>query len=127
MEMVAEYAPVPSAATGDGAGSAPPRHQARYWTLGCICITLHPMTTQTTFRLPTTLARALARQARERGVPKSQLVREALEQYLAEGAPPTAGLVRERTLPYMGALQLDLSRISSDPGARLIRDRNWRQ
>lgn len=84
------------------------------------------MTTQTTFRLPTTLARALARQARERGVPKSQLVREALERYLAEAAPPTADRVRERTLPYVGSLQLDLSRIASDPGARLIRDRNWR-
>lgn len=84
------------------------------------------MTSQTTFRLPATLARALARQARERGVPKSQLVREALEQYLAEGTPPTAGRVRERTLPYVGSLQLDQSRISSETGARLIRDRNWR-
>ncbi len=84
------------------------------------------MATQTTFRLSASLARALARQARERGVPKSQLVREALEQYLAEGAPPAAGLVRERTLPYIGSLQLDVSRISSEPGARLIRDRNWR-
>lgn len=84
------------------------------------------METQTTFRLPTPLAQALARLARERGVPKSQLVREALEQYLAQGEPLTPNQVRERTSPYIGALRLDAAKIRSDPGARLIRERNWR-
>lgn len=41
------------------------------------------MEDQVTFRLPRAVARVLARRARERGVPKSQLVREALETYLA--------------------------------------------
>jgi hypothetical protein len=36
-----------------------------------------------TLRLPRDLARALARWARERGVPKSQLAREAVARYLA--------------------------------------------
>jgi predicted transcriptional regulator len=35
-----------------------------------------------TLRLPATLARSLARLARARGVPKSQVVREAVSQYL---------------------------------------------
>jgi predicted DNA-binding protein len=43
---------------------------------------------QVTFRLPRRLARALARRARERGVPKSHLVREVLEAYLL---PPPRG------------------------------------
>jgi hypothetical protein len=84
------------------------------------------MTTQTTFRLPTALALALARRASERGVPKSRLVREALEQYLAGSAPLDAGRVRERTAPYLGAIRLDAARPGDDPGARLIRERNWR-
>ena len=49
-----------------------------------------------TLRLPQALARALARWARERGVPKSQLVREAVGRYLsAPGAssdPPVRGV-----------------------------------
>jgi predicted DNA-binding protein len=85
------------------------------------------MDEQTTFRLPPALARALARRARERGVPKSQLVREALERYLAQPPVPDVHLVRERTAPYLGALQLDETRLESDDVARLIRDRNWRR
>ena len=88
---------------------------------------MHPMKDQTTFRLPPALARALARRARERGVPKSHLVREALERYLALPSVPDANLVRERSAPYLGALQLDESRLASDGVARLIRDRNWRR
>jgi hypothetical protein len=94
--------------------------------MGCKCITLHPVNNQTTFRLPTALAAALARRARARGVPKSQLVREALEQYLAGSEPLDAGRVRERTAPYLGAIQLEAGRLGDDPGARLIRERNWR-
>lgn len=85
------------------------------------------MDEQTSFRLPPALARALARRARERGVPKSQLVREALERYLAQPPAPDVHLVRERTAPYLGALQLDSARLESDDVARLIRDRNWRR
>ncbi len=84
------------------------------------------MADQTSFRLPTTLAQALTRAAEERGIPKSQLVREALERYLAEEEPLAAGQVRERSAPYLGALDLDECQAAADPTARLIRERNWR-
>jgi hypothetical protein len=63
-----------------------------------------------TLRLPADLARALARWARSLGVPKSQLVREAVARYLrnssapAERQPPvTARSLAERwaTLPRL--------------------------
>ena len=41
-----------------------------------------------TLRLPAELARALARLARARGLPKSQVAREAVASYLAPAAPP---------------------------------------
>jgi hypothetical protein len=41
-----------------------------------------------TLRLPDVLARALARSARERGVPKSHLAREAVARYLVPHATP---------------------------------------
>ena len=86
------------------------------------------MADQTSFRLPTALARALDRAARARGVPKSQLVREALELYLATNVParsPTA--VKERSARYIGAVRLDASGIDADQSARMIRHRNWRE
>lgn len=89
-------------------------------------IMLHPMADQTSFRLPTTLAQALARAAEERGIPKSQLVREALERYLAGEDPLLPGQVRERSAAYLGALDLDECRAATDPTARLIRKHNWR-
>jgi len=89
---------------------------------------LHYMADQTSFRLPTPLARALTRLARERGVPKSQLVREALERYLAEqeaGSSPTS--VKERSARYVGSVRLDTRAAAADPMARMIRQRNWRE
>jgi predicted DNA-binding protein len=89
---------------------------------------MHYMSDQTSFRLPTPLARALARLARARGVPKSQLVREALERYLAESEPvPTAAAVRERSAAYIGAVRLDTRALAADESTRLIRQRNWRE
>lgn len=41
-----------------------------------------------TLRLPTDLARALARWARTRDLPKSAIVREAVARYLAPTPPP---------------------------------------
>jgi hypothetical protein len=85
------------------------------------------MSDQTTLRLPEDLARRLDKRARSLGVPKSQVVREALAQYLAEPMdtrPPMT--VRERSAPYIGALRLDQRKIKADPAARLIRERNWR-
>ena len=42
-----------------------------------------------TLRLPADLSRALARWARSRSVPKSQVVREAVASYLAPSSAPT--------------------------------------
>jgi hypothetical protein len=70
----------------------------------------------------------IERAAKERGIRKSQLVREALEQYLAgptsEAAPGLS--VRDRTAPYIGSINL------SGPGdaeaiADRVRRRNWRE
>jgi predicted DNA-binding protein len=89
--------------------------------------TLHYMADQTSFRLPTPLARALARAARARGVPKSQLVREALERYLAQEEPAQASAsVKERSAPYIGSVRLDAGALAADAAARMIRQRNWR-
>jgi hypothetical protein len=85
------------------------------------------MAEQTSFRLPLETLRELGRVAKARGVPKSQLVREALELYLAKPAPAeSAGLsVQDRSAPYIGSINL------SGPGdaegiADRVRRRNWR-
>ena len=95
---------------------------------GCICITLHPMAGQTSFRLPQDMLRELSKLARQRGVPKSQLVREALEQYLAgtssaQVAQPMS--VRERSAPYIGAIRLPKGSGDEEISVR-IRRNNWR-
>jgi hypothetical protein len=86
------------------------------------------MEQQTTFRLPRALARRLAERAKQRGVTKSYLVREALEEYLG---PPRADagvmLVREVGPGYLGSLALDVSAAAADPVAAMIRARNWRE
>ena len=54
------------------------------------------MDEQITIRVPRTLARALARRARDAGLKRSQIARQALAHYLEE-----SGIVREDTLhPY---------------------------
>ena len=86
------------------------------------------MSSQTSFCLPTDLLRALGKLARQRGVPKSQLVREALEQYLAGAAPGIVAQpmsVRERSAPYIGALRLNKS-AESDAMFVRIRQQNSR-
>jgi hypothetical protein len=84
------------------------------------------MADQTSFRLPPEMLRALSRLARQRGIPKSQLVREALEQYLASAAGGTATTmsVRERSAPYIGAI--NMGDTSSEDIAIRIRRHNWR-
>ena len=86
------------------------------------------MPEQTSFRLPGEMLREIERVAKERGIPKSQLVREALERYLAKpvaGASPVLS-VQDRTAPYIGSINL------SGPGdaeaiADRVRRRNWRE
>lgn len=88
------------------------------------------MEDQLSIRVPRTLARLLARRARERGVRRSQIVREALERYLAgdtdaggTGALPTW----ERISPFIGAIELDRAAIDRDALTRRIRRHNWRE
>jgi len=86
------------------------------------------MAGQTSFRLPQDMLRELSKLARQRGVPKSQLVREALEQYLAgtssaQVAQPMS--VRERSAPYIGAIRLPKGSGDEEISVR-IRRNNWR-
>ena len=84
---------------------------------------------QTSFRLPREMQRQIERVAKERGVPKSQLVREALELYLNKPPPGESrpGLsLQDRSAPYIGSINL------SGPGdaeaiADRVRRRNWRE
>ena len=84
------------------------------------------MDDQTSFRLPREMLGELGRIAKERGVPRSQLVREALELYLAKPATESPVLtVRDRSSPFIGAVDL------TGPGdaesvADRVRRRNWR-
>lgn len=81
---------------------------------------------QVTLRLPRELATALRRKAREKGVTKSQVVREALAAYLAvSDAEPDAAW--ERITPFIGAVRLDPAAVEQDALVRQIRDHNWRQ
>ena len=63
------------------------------------------MEDQLTFRIPRTLARALARKAKARGVPRSQLVREAVTRYMEEPEGPTAEELYERSKKYIGIIK----------------------
>lgn len=82
---------------------------------------------QTSFRLPSSLSRALTQAAAARGVPKSLLVRQALEQFLYPAiASGPEMVVRECSAPYLGSLILRRGEESADPIAGMIRQHNWR-
>lgn len=82
---------------------------------------------QITLRLPRALSRALGRRARERGVPKSQLAREALEAYLAGRPEDEPGAAWGRIAPLVGSLRLDRAAVERDALARQLRAHNWRE
>jgi hypothetical protein len=85
-------------------------------------------TDQLTLRLPAELSKALEGEAKERGVPRSQLVREALHAYL--GATVQAGTGRtswDRIAPYQGAVSLSPEDAEASQIARRIREHNWRE
>jgi predicted transcriptional regulator len=85
------------------------------------------MDSQITLRLPRDLARALARRAKERRVPKSQIVREAVAQYLAPAEPHLTREERwERVKHLVGSVELDMDAVMADPIARQIYEHNWR-
>ena len=86
------------------------------------------MDAQLTLRVPAELARRLAARARANGVKRSQVVREALQAFLATGAePPRTTSVRERLAPYIGAISLDAPSLERDDLARRLRSHNWRE
>jgi len=84
------------------------------------------MADQSSFRLPRALTQALSRVARERGVPKSQVVREALQAYLT-GAATDPAEAWHRVAPMIGSVRLDTGKLERDMLARQIKAHNWRE
>lgn len=86
------------------------------------------MDDQITLRIPVALARVLTRRAREQGVPKSQVVREALRGYLEAAAPAGSQPDPRGALEHFrGAAPLDRAAIEADALARQMRAHNWRE
>lgn len=85
------------------------------------------MDNQITLRLPTELTRRLNRQARARGVKKSQIVREAVLRYLdqAEGESPDD--LWNRVQPLIGSLAGATRALKRDPLAWQIYQHNVRE
>lgn len=82
---------------------------------------------QLTLRVEGLLAAALAREAKRRDVPKSQVVREALAAYLVGPPAADAAATWERVAPMIGSLELDPRAIDRDALARQLRAHNWRK
>ena len=79
-------------------------------------------------RIPPDMLRKLNRLARRRGAPKSQLVREALDQYFAaaQSARVTHPMsMRQRSWPYIGAVSLPECNAADSISVRMYRQ-NWR-
>jgi metal-responsive CopG/Arc/MetJ family transcriptional regulator len=85
------------------------------------------MDSQITLRLPKDLARAIARRAKARGAPKSQLVREAVSKYLAEPEAESDEAFWERTRHFIGSLEGDQEAMMADPIARQMYEHNFRE
>ena len=86
------------------------------------------MDAQLTLRVPADLAKRLAARARQTGVKRSQVVREALQAFLAtSGVAPRTTSVRERLEPYIGAVSLDAPALERDDLTRRLRSHNWRE
>lgn len=88
---------------------------------------MHYMDTQLTLRLPKELGRRLNRQAKARGVKKSQLVREAVAAWLDSAEGPTAEEMWERAKPFIGVLSGNREAMMADPIARQMYERNFRE
>ena len=82
---------------------------------------------QLTFRIPRELARQLRQQARERGVPSSQIVREALQSYLGGSMQEDPATIWSRLEPLVGSLSIDSSAIERDALTAQLRRHNWRE
>ena len=75
-----------------------------------------------TVRIPRDLARALARRARERGVPRSHIAREAVLRYLDSAESPASVAARTMSARELAARWGLLPRLTPDEAAGLARD-----
>ena len=92
-----------------------------------ICNTLHCMRDeQLTLRLPHELLRDIDRRARALGVPKAQVVREALAAYLAAPAEADPAAPLQAVSALIGSLALDPQAIERNEIAARVRRHNWR-
>ena len=82
---------------------------------------------QVTLRLPAELARKLEYGARRRRVPKSQLVREALQAYLAQPVVEPTLSAWERVAELVGTLPEAADAHEQDLLRQQIRAHNWRE
>ena len=86
------------------------------------------MESQLTLRVPADLARRLAARAKATGAKRSQVVREALQAFLAvPREAPRSTSVRERLGVYIGAVSLDRPSTERDDLAQRLRSHNWRE
>ncbi|HEY7894940.1 MAG TPA: ribbon-helix-helix protein, CopG family [Gemmatimonadaceae bacterium] len=81
---------------------------------------------QLTLRLPRELLRDVDRRARALGVPKAQVVREALAAYLAAPAEADQGASLRAASALVGSLSLDPQAVEQDEIAARLRRHNWR-
>ena len=82
---------------------------------------------QLTFRVPRDLLRQLKQLARSRGVPASQLVREAVQAYLAAPRSDEPEATWHRVAPLIGSLALDAEALEHDALAAQLKAHNWRE
>jgi len=85
------------------------------------------MDSQITLRLTTELARALAKRAKARGVPRSQLVREAVMRYVAEPERESDEAFFARNRHFIGCVQGDHEAAMQDELYRQIYNNNFRE
>jgi hypothetical protein len=83
--------------------------------------------TQLTLRMDRDLIDAIEKAARGRRVPKAQVVREAIEAYIADKAAATDAGAWQRVESMVGSLSLDRAAQRRDALARQLRAHNWRK
>ena len=82
---------------------------------------------QVTLRIPRELARALRQQAKERDVPASHIVREALQAYLGTAMSEDPATTWARVGSLVGSISIDADATERDALAAQIRRHNWRE
>ena len=91
---------------------------------GTVCIRAHE---RDRFRIPRELSRQLRQRSRERGVPSSQIVREALQSYLGGPMQEDPATTWSRLEPLIGSLTIDSAAIERDALTAQLRRHNWRE